>query len=233
MIVRVFRIKTGLFLAVCILCAALTVCLHTLAANAASARPLVILDAGHGGVDPGAVSADGVSEKDINLHIVLKLRDLLETAGFDVLLTRGSDCSLHDPQYRSISQIKTSDLKNRLKLMDAHPDALVLSVHQNFFGQAKYHGAQMFAGPQNEESAVLAESIQQSFRAYLQPDNTRQVKTATKDVYIIYYAKNPTVLAECGFLSNAEECAKLNTDEYQTQIALTLFQGVLQYTASQ
>lgn len=127
-------------------------------------------------MDPGAVSSDGVSEKNINLHIVLKLRDMLETAGFDVLLTREEDVSLHDPQYRSISQIKTSDLKNRLKLINEHPDALVISVHQNFYGQSKYSGAQMFAGPQNEESLRLAESLQSAFCTYLQPENTRQVK---------------------------------------------------------
>jgi len=233
MMVRVFRLKTGLFLVICLLCAACTVCLHAVASGTAQRRPMIILDAGHGGVDPGAVSADGVSEKNINLHIVLKLRDMLETAGFDVLLTREEDISLHDPQYRSISQIKTSDLKNRLKLLNEHPDALVISVHQNFYGQSKYSGAQMFAGPQNEESLRFAEFLQSSFQTYLQPDNAREVKTATKDVYIIYYAKNPTVLAECGFLSNPGECAKLKTDEYQTQIALTLFQGILQYTAEQ
>ncbi|MDY3065147.1 MAG: N-acetylmuramoyl-L-alanine amidase [Oscillospiraceae bacterium] len=233
MVMRVFRLRTGLFAAICLLCVVGTVCLHAVASGTVQNRPMIILDAGHGGVDPGAVSSDGVSEKNINLHIVLKLRDMLETAGFDVLLTREEDVSLHDPQYRSISQIKTSDLKNRLKLINEHPDALVISVHQNFYGQSKYSGAQMFAGPQNEESLCLAESLQSAFCTYLQPENTRQVKTATKDVYIIYYAECPTVLAECGFLSNPEECAKLKTDAYQTQIALTLFQGILQYTAGQ
>ena len=231
MVTRVFRLRPGLLLAICLLCAACTVCLHTLASGTVNDRPVIILDAGHGGVDPGAVSSDGVSEKDINLSIVLKLRDMLETAGFDVVLTRDKDCSLHDPQYQSISRIKTSDLKNRLKIMDQYPDALVVSVHQNFFAESKYSGAQMFAGPQNAESQRLAEALQQSFCTYLQPDNTREVKTATKDVYIIYYAQNPTVLAECGFLSNSEECAKLKTDAYQTQVALILFQGILQYTA--
>ena len=100
-------------------------------------------------------------------------------------------------------------------------------------GNRNTAGRRCLQGRQNEESLRLAESLQSAFCTYLQPENTRQVKTATKDVYIIYYAECPTVLAECGFLSNPEECAKLKTDAYQTQIALTLFQGILQYTAGQ
>lgn len=225
---HVFRLRRRFLILCCVILAAFAVCLHAFAQEG-PARPQIILDAGHGGIDPGAVSANGIPEKEINLKITLKLAALLRTAGFDVILTRENDVSLHDEQYTSVRQIKTSDLKNRLRLLNEHPDALVISIHQNFFPQAKYNGAQMFAGPNHPESQKLAESLQTAVKTHLQPENTRAVKTATKDVYIIYYAKNPVVLAECGFLSNPEEAALLNTDGYQTQMALALFEGILRY----
>lgn len=225
---HVFRLKRRFLILCCVIFAAFAVCLNTFAQEE-PARPQIILDAGHGGIDPGAVSASGIAEKDINLHIAQKLAVLLRTAGFEVILTRDSDISLHDAQYTAVRQIKTSDLKNRLRLFNEHPDALVISIHQNQFAQAKYRGAQMFAGPNNPESQKLAESLQSAVKTHLQPENTRAPKTATKDVYIIYHAKNPAVLAECGFLSNPEEAALLNTDGYQTQMALALFEGILRY----
>lgn len=192
----------------------------------------IVLDAGHGGLDPGAVSADGISEKDINLDIVLILRDLLTASGFSVTLTRETDCSLHEEGCRTVAQKKTSDLKKRLSIIKEHPQAVVVSVHQNYFGESKYHGAQMFAGPKNEQSRVLAECLQTSFRQTLQPENTREVKTATSSVYIIHEAPNPIVLAECGFLSNPQESKQLADPDYRKAVALTLYQGILAYYAN-
>ena len=192
-----------------------------------------VLDAGHGGLDPGAVSADGISEKDINLDIVLILRDLLTASGFSVTLTRETDCSLHEEGCRTVAEKKTSDLKKRLSIIKEHPQAVVVSVHQNHFGESKYHGAQMFAGPKNEQSRVLAEYLQASFRQTLQPENTREVKTATSSVYIIHEAPNPIVLAECGFLSNPQESQQLADPDYRKAVALTLYQGILAYYANE
>ena len=193
----------------------------------------IVLDAGHGGLDPGAVSADGISEKDINLDIVLILRDLLTASGFSVTLTRETDCSLHEEGCRTVAEKKTSDLKKRLSIIKEHPQAVVVSVHQNHFGESKYHGAQMFAGPKNEQSRVLAEYLQASFRQTLQPENTREVKTATSSVYIIHEAPNPIVLAECGFLSNPQESKQLADPDYRKAVALTLYQGILAYYANE
>lgn len=197
-----------------------------------SGKQEIVLDAGHGGLDPGAVSADGISEKDINLDIVLILRDLLTASGFSVTLTRETDCSLHEEGCRTVAQKKTSDLKKRLSIIKEHPQAVVVSVHQNYFGESKYHGAQMFAGPKNEQSRVLAECLQTSFRQTLQPENTREVKTATSSVYIIHEAPNPIVLAECGFLSNPQESKQLANPDYRKAVALTLYQGILAYYAN-
>ena len=193
----------------------------------------IVLDAGHGGLDPGAVSADGISEKDINLDIVLILRDLLTASGFSVTLTRETDCSLHEEGCRTVAEKKTSDLKKRLSIIKEHPQAVVVSVHQNHFGESKYHGAQMFAGPKNEQSRALAEYLQASFRQTLQPENTREVKTATSSVYIIHEAPNPIVLAECGFLSNPQESKQLADPDYRKAVALTLYQGILAYYANE
>lgn len=233
MITRVVRIRRGVLVIVCVglFCAAALV--HAVAqVNVFSAeKKEIVLDAGHGGLDPGAVSADGTAEKDINLDIVLTLRDLLSASGFSVTLTRDTDCSLHDENCHTVAEKKTSDLKKRLAIIQEHPNATVISVHQNHFGESKYHGAQMFAGPKNEESRVLAECLQASFRQTLQPENEREVKTATSSVYIIYEAQNPIVLAECGFLSNPEESKNLQDPAYRKAVALTLYQGILTYYA--
>lgn len=190
---------------------------------------IVLLDAGHGGVDPGAIGVNGVQEKEINLSIALILRDILRVNGYTVRMTRDSDIALNDPQYTKIAAIKTSDLKNRLKLIEADADTVALSIHQNQFGQAKYHGAQMFYGRNNKESHLLAECLQTAFKSNLQPDNSREIKRSTSDVYIIHHATVPIVLAECGFLSNPAECEQLCDPEYQRQVAFTLYCGLEEF----
>lgn len=202
-----------------------------LAAHNPSIQPgnTIIIDAGHGGVDPGAIGVNGVDEKEINLQIALCLRDILTANGYEVVMIRDEDVSIHDPKYTKISQIKTSDLKKRLKIIEKYPDALAVSIHQNHFQKEQYHGAQMFYGRVNPESKALAQSIQNAFRQNLQPDNERQIKKSTSDVYIVNNAKNPIVLVECGFLSNWEECEKLCDEEYQRQAAFTIFCGISAY----
>lgn len=189
----------------------------------------IILDAGHGGVDGGAVGKNGCLEKDVNLSICLYLRDILTVNGYRVIMTRESDVSTNDEGLKKISQIKTSDLKNRLKLIESYDGAIALVIHQNEFGEEKYHGAQMFYGRKNEESKPLAEAIQKSFVTMLQPDNTRQIKPSTKSVYIVNNAKNPIVLVECGFISNYEEAKNLSDEEYQKKVAFTIFNGLVEY----
>ncbi len=194
-----------------------------------SEPPLIILDAGHGGIDGGCTSAEGVPEKGINLSILLRLRDLLEISGYEVVVTRDSDISIHDKGVEGIANQKSSDMDNRLAIFNSDDNAVCLSVHQNQFTDPKYSGAQMFYSSSNDSSEALARSLQTSFAELLQPDNTREIKECGKELFLCYYSKNPTVMVECGFLSNPEEAALLNTEEYQTKVALTIFSGLTDY----
>lgn len=193
----------------------------------------VIVDPGHGGVDGGAVSADGTVEKGINLEISLKIRDFLEAYGYRVIMTRETDISIHDSSAQSIREKKVSDLHNRLKIAEDNPEAVFVSVHQNKFEVPKYCGTQTFYSPNNPQSAELAKVIQANIREQLQPENERAIKKAGKEIYILYHMDQTAVMVECGFLSNPEEAAKLVQPEYQDQLAFLIATSVAQYDASQ
>lgn len=187
---------------------------------------LAQVDAPHGGFDGGCTSADGIPEKNINLNILLKLRDMLEINGYQVEVTRDSDISIHDSGIEGLSAQKSSDMDNRLALFNKYENAVCISIHQNQFTQPQYSGAQMFYSGTNSMSEELARSIQGRFVEFLQPDNEREIKRCGKELFLCYFSENPTVMAECGFLSNPEEAALLNTDEYQSKVAFTLFSGI-------
>lgn len=191
--------------------------------------PVIILDAGHGGFDGGCVSYNGVSEKGINLNIMLVLKALLESDGFEVVTTRDSDVSIYDEGVEGLSAQKKSDMKNRLDIFNSHENALAISIHQNQYTDSKYSGAQMFFSQTNPESQHLAQSLQDAFVENLQPDNKREIKLTGDDLYLIYYAKVPSVMAECGFLSNPEEADLLQTEKYQKQVAFTIYKGIKNY----
>lgn len=208
---------------------------NTVMANANTERQQskkVIIDAGHGGMDGGAVGVDGIVEKDINLAIALKLRDQLLMNGYEVILTRDSDTSLHDADKSSVREQKVSDIKNRMKMIEANEDAIFLSIHQNQFGISKYNGAQMFFSPNHPESEILSQTLQDTFQEILQPENTRVHKKAGDNLYLLYHAQSPAVLIECGFLSNPEEAHKLSTSEYQDEVAFTIACALNRYFAS-
>lgn len=188
--------------------------------------PVIVLDAGHGGIDGGCTSAEGVPEKGINLDILLRLRDILEVNGYEVRVTRDSDRSIHDEGVEGIAAQKSSDMDNRLAMFNESGNAVCVSVHQNQFTDPKYKGAQMFYSGSNSTSEVLARALQSRFRELLQPDNDREIKLCGKELYLCYYSDNPTVMAECGFMSNPDEAALLNTEEYRGKVAFTLFAGI-------
>lgn len=192
----------------------------------------IIIDPGHGGMDGGAVGADGTPEKGINLAISLDLRDILVTKGFSVIMTRETDVSIYDSGAQTIRQQKHSDLMNRLAIANEHPDALYICIHQNSFPQTQYWGTQVFYGGVNAGSQPLAECIQSAVCEMLQPDNTRQIKPITSDVYIVYKAKNPAVLVECGFMTNANDLKKLESEDYQKQMAEAIADGIVAYHTS-
>lgn len=193
----------------------------------AAFKHAVIIDAGHGGVDGGAVGVDGVVEKGINLAISLKLKALFTASGYQVIMTREDDRSIHDEGSDTIRQKKKTDIHNRFKMIEDHPEALFLSIHQNKFGQSQYSGTQVFYSANNEISKQLAQSIQESVKTLLQPQNDRAVKPAGDNLYLLYHAKSPAVLVECGFLSNPTEAKLLQSDAYQSKMAFTVYCGVL------
>lgn len=195
-------------------------------------RQVIILDAGHGGMDGGCSSAAGDVEKNINLAILLDLRELLQASGYEVIVTRDADISIHDDGVEGIANQKRSDMDNRLALFNSVDGAICLSIHQNQFTDPQYSGAQMFYADTNGESSRLAQMLQSQFVAFLQPENRRETKLCGKELYLCYYSENPTVMAECGFLSNPGEAALLVTQDYQQQVAFTLYAGIVQFCAS-
>lgn len=188
----------------------------------------LILDAGHGGEDGGAVSLTGVPESQINLAIVLKLDDLLGLYGAAPVLLRGEDISLHDDSAVTMREKKTSDLKNRVKAIQALGDATLISIHQNSYPEGRYSGAQTFYAP-TEGSQPLAEHIQTALRTALQPDNSREIKPIPDSVYLMNHIDCRAVLVECGFLTNAEEEALLRDDAYQKKLATVLLSAWLTF----
>lgn len=186
----------------------------------------VLIDAGHGGADGGAVAHDGTLEKDINLSIAIPLRDMLRVLGVSVRMTRETDVSIHDPAATAIRDQKVSDMHNRLTLYNQAE--IAVGIHQNQFSIEKYHGTQVFYGTTHSESRVLAETLRGSVVTALQPENTRELKTGN-DVFLLKNAKCPAAFVECGFLSNREELARLKQTDYQRKMALSIAIGVVQY----
>jgi len=186
----------------------------------------IIIDAGHGGIDGGAVGVSRLLEKDINLDIAKKVEVLLKISGYNVTMTRSDDSSLHDKNANTIRKQKTSDLKNRLNIINKNLNSITISIHQNTYEQEKVSGTQIFYSPNNPYSKILAENMKDAFVENLQPDNKKPIVMAKKNVYIIFNAKTPTILVECGFLTNRAEAEKLSSDEYRGEVAKTIYMGI-------
>lgn len=191
-------------------------------------RITVIIDAGHGGEDGGA-EVDGILEKDINLSIADKLADTLRLCGVRVTEIRDEDISVYDDSAQSLREKKVSDLKHRVEIVNGSENNILVSIHQNKFDNSAYSGAQVFYSSNNDKSRVLAESIRNSVVSLLQNDNTRELKPANSDIYLLDNAIVPAVIVECGFLSNDEERAKLLDSGYQSEMAYSIAMGVLEY----
>lgn len=198
--------------------------------NTSEVLPTIIIDAGHGGFDGGTSSNDGIIEKDINLKISLYLCEYLDSFGFNTVLTRDKDESLESDGLSTIREKKSSDIHNRMDLMEKTDNALFVSIHQNHYSVEKYHGLQVFYSPNfSEESSQLAQSIQDTVTELLQPENERQIKKCGTSVYLMYNAVKPAVLVECGFLSNYNESQLLKTEEYQKKLAFCIALGIRDY----
>ncbi len=189
-------------------------------------QPVVILDAGHGGMDGGAVSASGIKEKDINLAVVQYLDEMLRECGITTILTRSDDRML---TLESGGKKKMQDLRARLNIANENQNAIFVSVHMNNFTQSKYSGLQVYYSPNHADSELLAEVVQNTAKTHLQKENERLCKEATSSIFLLHRMKNPAVLVECGFLSNEAEAAKLATKAYQKQLAFVICASLLQH----
>ncbi|MDP4093073.1 MAG: N-acetylmuramoyl-L-alanine amidase CwlD [Bacillota bacterium] len=200
------------------------------AVGGGSTAKTVIIDAGHGGEDPGAVSSySGIKEKDINLNIAGKLRDTLKEAGYNVIMTRDEDKLVYDPETRNITQKRYEDLTRRKKIMDESGADITVSIHMNKFSQTQYWGAQVFYPPNSPESLKLAGTIQKSIAENVNAENKRQPEMKKDPIIILKNLKTTTVIVECGFLSNPEEEKLIATDDYQTKISNAIKIGIDKY----
>lgn len=191
----------------------------------------ILIDAGHGGMDGGTSSKNGTVEKDINLSIVKKLKEDLQKAGYEVIMTREEDVGLYSKS-GTIRQRYIEDLKNRCDLKKSSNCEMLISIHLNHFSQSKYYGAQVWYS-NYKESATFAAVIQKNFRIDLDPSNKRVQKPA-KNAYRLLreYDVIPSVIVECGFLSNDGEEQKLKSDEYQEKISNSISKSVVEFFKS-
>lgn len=188
------------------------------------ANPIVIIDPGHGGRDPGKVGTAGTLEKDINLKIALYLKNILESQDMEVILTRTADKDLST----SDSNFKSSDMKERVALIQHNNADLVVSIHQNSYTDSGVYGAQCFYYSNSPEGKRLATLLQKQIIVSTNQTKIREVKS-NNDYYLLKHSTTPTVIVECGFLSNPEEEKLLLTDEYQRKMAWAIHLGILQY----
>ena len=189
----------------------------------------VIIDPGHGGFDGGASADDGTIEKDINLEISLKLKQLLLFSGFNVIMTRTGDTGTEDNPNESISARKKSDLRNRLNLMGNDYNTVYVSIHLNKFTTSAASGTQVFYTPNFSEAKTLGECIQSKVVSLLQPENHRAVKMGTQSTFLLKNATTPAVIVECGFLSNKNDLEKLKNETYQNNLAFCIAAGIMDY----
>ncbi len=183
---------------------------------------VIVVDAGHGGNDPGKVSADGIMEKDVNLAIALKLKDKLEDKNIKVILTRDSDICLADT---GTSNKKKSDMINRMEIVNDNKADLLISIHQNSYKDSSVKGAQVFYHGSSEQSKKVAQVVQGKIQEEIDNENNRKAKEAN-DYYILRKSVCPAIIIECGFLSNPEETSKLVDEKYQEKLAETIADAV-------
>ena len=191
-------------------------------------KGVVIIDAGHGGEDSGAIGKNGALEKDLNLQVAMKLGEYLTNAGYSVIYTRSEDKLLYTEEQNIKGFRKIYDLKNRLAVAEQYPDAYFISLHMNSFGDEQYSGLQVYYSDNNAQSRILAESIQKNVKEKLQPTNNRSIKSG-KDIYLLENSVGKAVLVECGFLTNEQECRLLCEKEYQKELCFAIMCGIISY----
>lgn len=191
--------------------------------------PVVIIDAGHGGMDSGAVGINGIYEKELNLKISFIIYDMLRANGVPAIMTRTEDKMLYTESQNIKGQRKMYDLKNRLLVAENNPGAVFVSIHMNRFPQQQYSGLQVYYSKSDATSVMLAQKVQKYTKEYLQSNNNREIKPSNSNIYILERIKNPAVLVECGFISNAQECEKLCSEDYQKELSAVIFYSVMNF----
>lgn len=192
-------------------------------------KHIVLIDAGHGGIDGGAVGIGGIVEKELNLDVAKKLEEILVKNNYFPVMTRISDVSLYDASDTSIKNKKRADLKNRLRLMKSSGAEIFVSIHMNNYSEGKYRGGQVFYGKNNENSRLLGESIQNRIKKELPASQNREAKKSERGIYLLKNAEIPAVIVECGFLSNKDDVELLKTAQYRQKVANTIYNGICDY----
>ena len=189
--------------------------------QAKSAPVCIVVDAGHGGDDPGKIGINDALEKDINLQIALKLQKILEQNNIKVVMTRNTDAGLYS---EGATNKKAEDMQKRCKIIEDSNALFTVSIHQNSYEDPEIHGAQVFYYSHSREGEAVAKILQESLQE-IDPENHRQAK-ANETYYLLRRTKVPTVIVECGFLTNPEEAEKLSGEEYQEQVAEAVAKGI-------
>lgn len=182
----------------------------------------LVIDAGHGGIDAGTIGVDNAKEKDINLNIALKLYDFARVSGVNAMLIRTGDYQY----YRNGDDTKRSDLYNRMDYINSVHNSTLISIHQNHFENEREHGMQIWYSPNDDKSPILANSILNVTKKFLQPDNERLNKKSDSAYYLLHKAKVPSVMVECGFMSNSKENSDLQNNDYQNKLAYLIMLGL-------
>lgn len=185
----------------------------------------VVIDAGHGGQDPGKIGINGVEEKKLNLLVAEKLKKYLEANDIRVVMTRESDEGLYDAD---TSNKKVQDMKRRIAVIEEAAPQITVSIHQNSYPEEYVHGAQVFYYSGSREGQALAERVQKQLVEKVDPENRRGVKD-NDSYYLLKRTGVPIIIVECGFLSNGREAELLCSDEYQEELAWAIHMGILQY----
>ncbi|MBO5336584.1 MAG: N-acetylmuramoyl-L-alanine amidase [Lachnospiraceae bacterium] len=193
--------------------------------NVKNMERCVVIDAGHGGDDPGKIGINDALEKEINLQIAFRVKEYLEQNDIRVIMTRETDEGLYD---RNVSNKKVQDMKRRLEIIDKASPEVTVSIHQNSYPEESIHGAQVFYYNGSVEGQKIAQKIQEQFIKKVDGENKRQIK-ANDSYYLLKKTATPIVIVECGFLSNYQEAENLCKEEYQEKVAWAICMGIMQY----
>lgn len=196
--------------------------------NELTEKKTIIIDAGHGGEDCGAIGTNGVYEKDLNLEIANILGEELKKLGYAVIYTRTTDRLLYTKSENIKGIRKISDLKNRCKIGAENENSIFISIHMNSFSDSKYSGLHTYYSTKNEDSYKLASLIQSKVKEKLQPENNRVIKPG-KNMYLLENLSNIAILIECGFISNPDECERLCEKDYQKELCFSIICGIIEY----